>query len=233
MKTYSDAYGTPIVDFDTPEESLAHVCALFRRLLNDVPFSIDASMQEATRTFVTGQIGRAEAARSHFRTVGKGEYATQCLALKTLFSAIAAELDVVLAFKRARPHAAWQALIKAQQEAEAASRFWPALQEVSEPYRGRLAELERLMFRKQLFLSPTFIFDQGDLECMLCRQTYGECDHIVGEAYDGEVCRRKIRRIKEVVEISFVDEPAAKYRRAFNIGGTDPITGLPIETKDA
>jgi hypothetical protein len=64
---------------------------------------------------------------------------------------------------------------------------------------------------------------------MLCERPYSECDHIAGEPYDGEACRRKIKRIKECVEISIVDEPSAKYRRGFNVGGIDPITGLPYE----
>jgi hypothetical protein len=217
------------MDYDTPEESLPHVLDLFRRLQRDAHFSIDATLQRDTRGFLAGQIDRAEQARLTFRGQGKGIEANQSLALKSLFAAVAAELDLVLSFKESQPHAAWGALVEAQEEAAAAGRFWEALEEATVQYRQHLDQVEAVMFPKQLFFSPAFLFDESDVECMLCERPYSECDHIAGEPYDGEACRRKIKRIKECVEISIVDEPSAKYRRGFNVGGIDPITGLPYE----
>jgi hypothetical protein len=215
------------MDYDTPEESLPHVLDLFKKLQRDVHFSIDEGLQRDMRSFLAGQIERAESARLGFRSQGRGPEANQSLGLKSLFSAIAAELDMVLSFKESRPHTAWGSLVEAQEEAAAAGRFWEALEETTVQYREHLDQVEAVMFPKQMFFSPAFVFDESDVECMLCARPYSECDHIAGEAYDGEVCRKKISRIKECPEISIVDEPSAKYRRGFNIGGTDPITGLP------
>lgn len=227
MKSHRLSDGTLIMDYDTPEDSLPHVLDLFNKLRRDLHFSIDETLQRDTLNFLVGQIDRAEQARLGLRAEGRGPEANHSLALKSLFSAIAAELEMVLSFKEAQPHAAWESLVEAQEEAAAAGRFWEALEETLVQYREHLDQVEAVMFPKQLFFSPTFLFDEPDVECMLCGQQYSECTHIAGEAYDGEVCRRKIKRIKECTEISIVDEPSAKYRRGFNIGGTDPITGLP------
>ena len=230
MKSHKLSDGTVVVDYDTPEETLPHVFDLFKKLQRDAHFSIDEALQREARSFLTGQIERAEQARLGFRSQGRGSEANQSLALKSLFSSIAAELDMILSFKESRPHRAWDSLIEAQEEAAAAGCFWGALEEVMAQYREHLDQVEAVMFPKQLFFSPAFVFDESDVECSLCERPYTECDHIAGEAYDGEVCRRKINRIKECPEISIVDEPSAKYRRGFNVGGNDPITGLPYES---
>lgn len=227
MKSHRLSDGTLIMDYDTPEESLPHVLDLFNRLQKDARFSINEALQRDTRSFLVGQVERAEQARSGFREQGRGLEANHSLALKCLFSAIAAEIDMVLRFKEAQPHAAWESLVEAQEEAAAAGRFWEALEEAVVRYREHLDQVEAVMFPKQVFFSPAFLFDESDVECMLCGRVYSECEHIAGEAYDGEVCRKKINRIKACSEISIVDEPSAKYRRGFNVFGTDPITGLP------
>jgi hypothetical protein len=73
-------------------------------------------------------------------------------------------------------------------------------------------------------------------ECSICKQDYGECDHVKGRAYMGELCVRIITKA-ELREISLVKEPANKHARALHFsekeGNRDIITWrIKKETKE-
>ena len=61
-------------------------------------------------------------------------------------------------------------------------------------------------------------------KCSICGHDYGECDHIVGKAYMGEMCVRIIEEVKELKEISLVTEPANKRARIISITDEDGIS---------
>ena len=103
-----------------------------------------------------------------------------------------------------------------------------------EKYADKLSAIEQLLFPPQTFCSPGMIVKES--ECSICKQDYGECDHVKGRAYMGELCVRIITKA-ELREISLVKEPANKHARALHFsekeGNRDIITWrIKKETKE-
>lgn len=55
-------------------------------------------------------------------------------------------------------------------------------------------------------MSPGMVI--GASECSICGLEPRDCDHIKGRAYDGAVCYRIIKQVREILEVSFVARPA-------------------------
>ena len=50
-------------------------------------------------------------------------------------------------------------------------------------------------------------------KCSICNQEYGICDHLSGKPYMGKLCCMMITKIKEMTELSLVDNPGDKRCR--------------------
>jgi hypothetical protein len=83
-----------------------------------------------------------------------------------------------------------------------------------EKYTEKLYLLEKLLFPPQMFLSLGLIIKES--KCSICGKEYGECKHIVGKAYMGQMCNRIITK-SEVKEVSVVEEPANKHARILTV----------------
>ncbi|WP_419927268.1 hypothetical protein [Candidatus Poriferisocius sp.] len=59
-------------------------------------------------------------------------------------------------------------------------------------------------------------------ECSVCHEDPEDCDHISGQAYDGEVCIRIVKKA-DLFEVSMVDRPSQPDAR---------ITSLPVPQAD-
>ena len=157
------------------------------------------------------------------RAAGRVEEASAWRRVQEFARAQRDEMRMWISLREQRFHAAWEALVSAQYAAHFAARWLPDFapaQDIDE----HLAAVERTIFPKQRFLSPGFISDESQAECTLCHAVAGECDHIPGEIYAGEVAARNIRGIVAMRELSLVDNPANKHARVFRYENMDTLT---------
>lgn len=156
-----------------------------------------------------------------------------------LSQALALELRMWLDFKDDDPNGAWVALVGAQSAAHTAIQAHDMAAEFDmEGYHRRLELLEHLLFPPQLFFSAGVIIKRST--CSICGSEYGECDHLQGKVYMGQMCARYIEECK-LPEVSIVPEPANKLCRAMSLSDGDimrdqmtwrPIVPKPSENDD-
>ncbi len=104
---------------------------------------------------------------------------------------------------------AWNALITAEDciATGLRHRFTDGLFELNR----RLHGLESALFPPCRFTSPSITFERSD--CSICQREYGECGHLAGNLYMGEMCRQVVRDIIDADHIAIVDSPADKRQR--------------------
>lgn len=120
-----------------------------------------------------------------------------------------AELAMWLKLKANEPDAAWDDLVDAQMAAIDAVRAHTGFAEL-ENYAQRLHAIKKLIFPEQVFLSVGMTVHRR--ECSICGQEYGECSHLVGKPYSGEICHTICTRV-DLDNIAIVDEPANRKCR--------------------
>ncbi|MGC8757996.1 MAG: hypothetical protein ACP5QX_06055 [Caldisericaceae bacterium] len=142
----------------------------------------------------------------------KDEDSANCaLSLENIIDAMINELMMWIALKEDDPNKAWDYLIEAQSNAKTALKaHYIAIDLNMEKYSDKLYLLEKLLFPPQIFFSPGFIIIES--KCSICGKEYGECEHIVGKAYMGQMCNRIITET-DLKEVSVVEEPANKHAR--------------------
>jgi hypothetical protein len=145
--------------------------------------------------------------------------ANEILSYEEIANAIINELSMWIALKEDNPGAAWDYLVNAQMAAISAMQAHPSANHL-DTYLEHLDALEHHMFPKQLFFSPGIIIREA--RCSICGQEYGECDHVAGRPYMGELCSREIVRA-DLEEASLVDNPANKHARGILITGKDGV----------
>lgn len=138
------------------------------------------------------------------------ESANVMLSFEASIEAMINELKMWISFKEDDPSAAWDYLINAQ-GAVRTSMQAHSISGHLDDYINRLHLLEKFLFPPQVFFSTGMVIEKG--YCSICGQEYGECNHLKGRAYMGEMCVQVIRDVKKLNEISVVSEPASKYCR--------------------
>ena len=139
--------------------------------------------------------------------------ANAMLSSEEIINSIMNELKMWLAFKDDDPNAAWNYLIGAETSTVNAIRAHPIAAHW-EKNSSRLNDIEKLLFPPITFLSPGMIIKHS--ECSICGKEYGDCNHIRGRAYMGRFCSRILKDV-EVIEVSYVNEPANKRCRVIAI----------------
>jgi hypothetical protein len=137
------------------------------------------------------------------------DFANYCLGLDRVAIALHAEISMWLLLKADDPDEAWRRLITAEiayGEAIKAHRSFDAMQDQVE----RLDKIECLVFPPQVYLSMGTVVRSKI--CSICQQEYGDCDHIAGKPYWGEICHTILRNV-EPDHIAIVTEPANKLCR--------------------
>jgi len=140
--------------------------------------------------------------------------ANAMLSFEETIDALLGELRMWVALKEDDPSSAWSFLVNAQGAARAAMQAHEVARHLG-GYIERLYAVEQLLFPPQVFFSPSIVIEHS--KCSICGREYGECDHVAGRAYMGEMCVRIITDIKEVREVSLVNEPANKHARILQI----------------
>jgi hypothetical protein len=157
---------------------------------------------------------KASALKKQMVAVMDEDSANAMLSFEEMIDALTNELRMWIALKDDDPNSAWSFLVNAQGTARTAMQAHEVARHL-EGYIERLHTLEQLLFPPQVFFSPGIVIQHS--KCSICERQYGECDHVVGRAYMGEMCVRIITEIKEVKEVSLVNEPANKHARILRI----------------
>lgn len=137
------------------------------------------------------------------------DVANAYLAFEFMATALAEEFRFYLALKADDPDSAWDHLVNAQSSSAAAMKSHAVASHL-EGYIHRLHALERLLFPQPTFFSTGFIVRES--ECSICGTEYGECNHVKGRPYMGNLCARVMKKV-EIQEVSVVSDPADKRCR--------------------
>jgi hypothetical protein len=158
--------------------------------------------------------------------------ANALLSIEFMLRAVFNELSMWIALKDDDAQQAWHCLIVAQGAVRCALKAH-RLGEGVLPYADRLLRIERTVFPPQTFLSSAFLVERYD--CSVCGKEYGQCDHLVGRPYMGELCSKIPRKIKNLREIAIMldADPVDKRcrmvtRRNGNGEERDTLTGLIV-----
>lgn len=103
----------------------------------------------------------------------------------------------------------WDALIGAQTEIECGLRFQEL--EVFRQVAKRLLLLESVLFPPQVFTSPSMVYQSSS--CTICEGEYGECDHVAGRLYMGQMCAARRRGNLGIDHQAIVKDPKDKACR--------------------
>ncbi len=117
-------------------------------------------------------------------------YANATFRAQMLVSGTKNFLEMWVLLKEVKPHEAWERLVEAQNGFEIAQRvlFDPETRNIV----LHLLAVEKTVFPPQTFFSSAFTYTEA--YCSICNQRYGDCEHIRGRIYVGQICRRKISR---------------------------------------
>ena len=137
--------------------------------------------------------------------------ANAMLSIEAMISALACELRMWVALKSDDPNAAWGHLVSAQGAIHTAC-LAHELGGTLTHYPERLAALEQLIFPPERFMSVGIVIEES--KCSICDSDYGECGHVKGRPYMGQICTRTITKWS-VREVSVVPDPANKECRVF------------------
>lgn len=103
---------------------------------------------------------------------------------------------------------AWDCLIDAQSDFKIAQRI--QLDSVTQCLLLHLLAVEQTIFPPQTFFSSAFTYPEAF--CSICDQLCGECGHVLGRIYMGQICQRVIPK-PSLAEISIVIFPGDKRCR--------------------
>lgn len=163
---------------------------------------------------------------------GYEDAANKLLSMEEILKAVINELKMWIDLKNDDPNSAWTFLIHAQTATRSAIQAHSIAGHLSQ-YAEYLYALEKILFPPQLFTSAGMIIKKST--CSVCGTEYGDCDHIAGKAYMGELCARIIEE-GNLREVSVVPEPANKHCRMLSFSdsnGTRDIMTWRLLSEDA
>jgi hypothetical protein len=117
-------------------------------------------------------------------------------------------LEMWVRLKEDDPVKAWDSLVEAQQKLEIAQRI--LFDPVTDNLLLHLLAVEQTVFPPQAFFSSAYTYPEAF--CSICRENYGECDHVSGRIYMGQICRRVVPQ-SSLTEFSIVFAPKDKRCR--------------------
>jgi len=141
------------------------------------------------------------------------------LCLELSIEAVKNELLLIIALKEDKPDIAWDCLITAQNLISLSIRNHPFNGDYLLGYAQKLYLYEQTLFPKMMFASRGCVVRKS--KCSICKKKYGDCEHIKGYAYMGELCIEITNGIVSFEEISLVENPEDKRCRiiSFNENG--------------
>jgi len=193
-------------DFVAECEELVNDCRRFCYAARAREFQVDAIAR------LKGLKEKASALKAEMVALEDEDSANCLLSLGEILKAFTNELQMWVDLKDDDPNAAWGALVEAQTAARTAMQAHEVADHM-ENHIQRLEILETVLFPPQTFLSIGFIIKRSS--CSICGQEYGDCNHLAGKAYMGEMCARIIKEV-DLLETSIVKEPANRHCRVLS-----------------
>jgi hypothetical protein len=176
---------------------------------------LQAEARDRLKTFEP----KTQALKQKAITIEYEDAANAMLCFEELISAFVNELSMWIALKDDDPGIAWDCLVNAQTAIRSAMQAH-AIANNMEEYAEHLSILEHVLFPPQMFLSPGMIIREA--RCSICQKEYGECDHVIGRPYMGQICVREIVEA-DIEEASLVEKPANKKARGIYYTDTKGI----------
>jgi hypothetical protein len=134
------------------------------------------------------------------------EVANAAFLMQEIVSCLLHSLQMWLLIKNEEMTDAWNELVEAQDSLQLVLRFIQT-EEIQDWYM-RLLALEKLLFPPQQFVSISHSF--GRAQCNICMAVYGDCDHVAGQLYMGQLCVKQLRDCGPMRHIAIVDSPRDK-----------------------
>jgi hypothetical protein len=149
---------------------------------------------------------RVEKYRQEAIAVQDEEAANAAFVALCIVEGLLNHLQLWLMLKSERMEEAWDQLVEAQDSVQIALRFVQS--EWLRHWYMELLALEKLLFPPQRFVSSSYTF--GHAECTICGKVYGECDHIAGRLYVGQICGKRICEPGHIRHVAIVEQPSDK-----------------------
>ncbi len=151
---------------------------------------------------------RLKGFREHFISKADEPRANAAFCAQMIVSGTKHFLEMWVRLKEDYPVKAWHSLVEAQKKFELAQRI--LFDPVTDDFLLHLLAVERTVFPPQTFFSSAYTYSESF--CSICREKYGECDHVSGRIYMGRICRRVIPKWSPT-EFSIVFTPRDKRCR--------------------
>jgi len=198
-----------LVKFQDNFDQVVHNCQRFTPFVRGIEFQKEALLK-LSKLIETVRANKTIVIKAK-NEVG----ANTLLSLEHMAIAAKAEIEMIINIKEDNIDKAWENLIDAQSSLRTSMQAHPTGALHLEPYMNKLLAYENLLFPNQIFMSIGLIAETG--ECSICGSEYGSCEHLKGKAYMGEICCEIVNKIKELKEVSIVEEPASKRCRVYTI----------------
>ncbi len=128
-------------------------------------------------------------------------------------AALLHQLQLWLLIKTDRMEEAWNELVEAQECLQCALRF--VEDAMLQHWNMELLAAEKLLFPPQQFVSTSDYFSYAT--CSICEKVYGECGHVAGRLYMGQICSLVIHDVVGVNHVALVDHPRDKGCRLVKV----------------
>jgi len=195
-------------------------------------FTVGIELQKEEIDNLQTYIDKLSVRRKEFAEKNNGNEANLIYCFERLAMIIQSELKMLVSLKEDEMAQAWDILVDCQVHLGTVIRNYPFESDHLEHYLNRLHSYEKTLFPKMIFNSYGGFVKQS--HCSICKSDYGDCDHIKGKLYNGEMCTRNITEV-ELEEISVVENPANKHCRVISIETNgikkDVLTLREISTK--
>lgn len=193
------------MSWSTVEEMTNEVSSMLSDALHFGYASCGSELQVAAVSMLADVDEKVEAFRVEARSRKDEAGANRAYTLRLFLSGVANFLCTWLYIKHDQMESAWGSLIDAQQDVRCGLRFLhnDEMVEVAKS----LHLIERLLFPPQQFVSPSHIYDYAT--CTICGGVYGECGHVTGKLYMGEMCLQRPNDIRPD-HVAIVNHPSDK-----------------------
>jgi len=197
----------------------------FRNHFNDVVESVERydifvrgrEFQEQSLALLRPLLNECRENKERAIKNSQEDAANAFLAFEYMAASLMEEFRFYLALKDDKVDQAWDHLINAESAAANAMKSHQVAAHLTN-YIERLDALESLLFPKPAFFSTGWVVHRS--ECSICGVEYGECDHIKGRPYMGQLCARVVKE-GTAKEVSVVSDPADKHCRAMHFSDDD------------